>query len=77
MGYVGTWVASVKFLRGSLFLRGLRGSKYFTWVNFFYVGQNFLPASIFLRGSKFLRGHFFWEDGSQKNLDWQFTSSFT
>ena len=65
MGYVGTWVAWVIIFT------------WVAWVNFFYVGQNFLPASIFLRGSKFLRGHFFWEDGSQKNLDWQFTSSFT
>ena len=55
---MGPWVASVKFLRG---LRGLRGSKYFLrgsyfyvgcvgqiflqWVNFFYVGQSFLPES--------------------------------
>ena len=57
-----TWVAWVKFLRGSLFLRGLCGSKCFTWVKIFCLSR------FFCGGLNFCVGHFFGEDGSQKIL---------
>ena len=43
VGYVGAWVACVKFLRG---LRGLRRSKYFLRGLTFYVGHNFYMGCV-------------------------------
>ena len=46
VGCLGAWVTWVKFFRG---LRGsLRGSKFFTWVQNFCVGQFFLLWSAFV-----------------------------
>ena len=54
-----TWVKSfftwLNIFRGSKFLRRLRGSKFFAWVSFFYVVQNF-SARVKIFGASFLGG---------------------
>ena len=57
--WVKTFFTWLNIFRGSKFLRRLRGSKFFAWVSFFYVVQNFLHES------KFLVRHF-WGVGSKE-----------
>ena len=73
VGYVGQNIFYMvhNFYVGCVGQKFLRGSIFFTWVRIFCLSQ------FFCGGLNFCFGHFFGEGGSQKNLDWQFTSSFT